>query len=118
MLPQSVDRLTRELRKHAEDNCKVFKSYSLHHMFRVSPEMAERLRQRETGLPATGHGAHTAEEEAAVDAELAELQERAHAVRTHRRVGRMQESLKFGSSVVACAGYCYTGSSAAGAERA
>jgi hypothetical protein len=116
LLSQSVDRLTHKLRKHAEDNCKVFKSYSLQHMFRVSPEMAERLRQRETRLPTAGRGAHTAEEEAALDAELAQMQERVHAVGAHRCVGHARRSLS-AALLLWFAGQFHTRRLATGGER-
>lgn len=84
-------------------------------MFRVSPEMAERLRQRETRLPTAGRGAHTAEEEAALDAELAHLQERVHAVGAHRCVGYAWWSLS-AALLLWFAGQFHTGHLATGGE--
>jgi hypothetical protein len=81
---QGVDRVMYKFQKHAVDNCRVFKSYSLQHIFGISPEVAERVRQPEARLPTAGRGAHTADEEAAIDAELAQLRERAHAVGARR----------------------------------
>ena len=87
LLSQSVDEATRRFREHAEKNCKVFKSYALQQLFWVSPNIAERLQQPETRVQTAGHGEHTAEEEAVIDAELVQLQELVHAVGTHRCVG-------------------------------
>lgn len=69
-----------KFQKHAVDNCRVFKTYSLQHIFAISPELAQRVRQPEDRAPAATPGAHAAAEEAAIDAELAQLRERAHSV--------------------------------------
>lgn len=111
-----MDRLTHKYTKHAEDNCKVFKSYSLQHMFMISPEMAERVRQPEARLPTARHGVHTADEEAAMDVELAQLQERVHAVGTHRRFGHAHGCLS-AVLLLGSAGQRYIGRSATGGER-
>lgn len=84
-------------------------------MFRVSPEIAERLRQPDTRLPTAGHGEHTAEEEAAIDAELAQLQERVHAVGMHRCFGCARGSLT-AALLLWFAGQCHTGRPAARGE--
>ena len=77
---QGVDAVMYKFQKHAVDNCRVFKTYSLQHIFAISPEVAQRVRQPEDRVPAATPGAHAAAEEAAIDAELAQLRERANSV--------------------------------------
>jgi len=74
-----------KFQKHAVDNCRVFKSYSLQQIFGISPQVAERSRAP-AGLQPSAPGVHTSEEEQAIDAELAQLRERAHAVRRPTRI--------------------------------
>ena len=83
--PQGVDRVMYKFQKHAVDNCRVFKSYSLQQIFGISPQVAERSRAP-AGLQPSAPGVHTSEEEQAIDAELAQLRERAHAVRRPARI--------------------------------
>ena len=83
--PQGVDRVMYKFQKHAVDNCRVFKSYSLQQIFGISPQVAERSRAP-AGLQPSAPGVHTSEEEQAIDAELAQLRERAHAVRRPTRI--------------------------------
>lgn len=74
-----------KFQKHAVDNCRVFKSYSLQQIFGISPQVAERSRAP-AGLQPSAPGVHTSQEEEAIDAELAQLRERAHAVRRPARI--------------------------------
>ena len=83
--PQGVDRVMYKFQKHAVDNCRVFKSYTLQQIFGISPQVAERSRAP-AGLQPSAPGVHTSQEEEAIDAELAQLRERAHAVRRPARI--------------------------------
>ena len=103
--------------KHAVDNCRVFKSYSLQQIFGISPQVAERSRAP-AGLQPSAPGVHTSEEEQAIDAELAQLRERAHAVRRPARRSRRNPARGFSQPARGFAVKCRVGRPAARGERA
>ena len=94
-----------KFQKHAVDNCRVLKKYSLQHIFNVAPQVAERLHR--TTDNDVSSSSNAAQEEAALDAELVEWRERAQKVRalqTRLRVrNAATESLMLPSSQQATA---------------
>ena len=106
-----------KFQKHAVDNCRVFKSYSLQQIFGISPQVAERSRAP-AGLQPSAPGVHTSEEEQAIDAELAQLRERAHAVRRPARRSRRNPARGFSQPARGFAVKCRVGRPAARGERA
>jgi hypothetical protein len=80
---QSVDKVMYQFQKHSVDNCRVFKRYSLQHIFNIQPQVAERMSRPPAAQSAPVETSGASEAESALDAELEQLRQQAHAVRGH-----------------------------------
>jgi hypothetical protein len=82
---EGVDKAMYQFQKHAVNNCRVFKRYSLQQVFNVTTQVAERICDPMAGAAPTAAASASAiasaDEEKALDAELARYREQAHLVR-------------------------------------